>query len=86
MAALTHECSVFNHTQAQYAKFTLLESVRNRWSIEGCFFIRETQQHEGAHNYHGNGACSVATLRTAAFNLLPNSCLNFEFALNMDRC
>jgi predicted transposase YbfD/YdcC len=49
---------------------TLLQLVRDRWSIEGWHWIRDTQLHEDAHRYRGNGAGVMATLRTAALNLL----------------
>jgi hypothetical protein len=48
----------------------LLQLVRDRWSIEGWHWIRDTQLHEDAHRYLGNGAGAMATLRTAAMNLL----------------
>ena len=48
----------------------LLQLVRDRWSIEGWHWIRDTQLHEDAHLYRGNGAAAMATLRTAALNLL----------------
>ena len=48
----------------------LLQRVRDRWSIEGWQWIRDTQLHEDAHRYRGNGAGAMATLRTAALNLL----------------
>jgi len=48
----------------------LLQLVRDRWSIEGWHWIRDTQFHEDAHRYRGNGAGAMATLRTAALNLL----------------
>ncbi|WP_295536686.1 ISAs1 family transposase [Synechococcus sp. UW140] len=48
----------------------LLRLVRDRWSIEGWHWIRDTQLHEDAHRYRGNGAGVMATLRTAAMNLL----------------
>ena len=44
----------------------LLQLVRDRWSIEGWHWIRDTQLHEDAHRYRGNGAGGMATLRTAA--------------------
>jgi len=44
--------------------------VRYRWIIEGWHWIRDTQLHEDAHRYRGNGAGAMATLRTAALNLL----------------
>ena len=48
----------------------LLQLVRDRWSIECWHWIRDTQLHEDAHRYRGNGAGVMATLRTAALNLL----------------
>ncbi len=48
----------------------LLRLVRDRWNIEGWHWIRDTQLHEDAHRYRGNGAGVMATLRTAALNLL----------------
>ena len=48
----------------------LLQLVRDRWSIEGWHWITGTQLHEDAHRYRGNGAGALATLRTAALNLL----------------
>ena len=48
----------------------LLQLVRDRWSIEGWHWIRDTQLHEDAQRYRGNGTGVMATLRTAAMNLL----------------
>ena len=48
----------------------LLPLVRDRWSIEGWHWIRDTQLHEDANRYRGNGAGAMASLRTAALNLL----------------
>ena len=48
----------------------LLQLARDRWSIEGWHWIRDTQLHEDAHRYRGNGASVMATLRTAELNLL----------------
>ena len=48
----------------------LLQLVRDRWSIESWHWIRDTQLHEDAHRYQGNGAGALATLRTTALNLL----------------
>jgi hypothetical protein len=48
----------------------LLQHVRDRWIIEGWHWIRDTQLHEDAHRHRGNGAGAMATLRTAALNLL----------------
>jgi antitoxin (DNA-binding transcriptional repressor) of toxin-antitoxin stability system len=48
----------------------LLRLVRDRWSLEGWHWIRETQLHEDAHRYRGNGAGALANLRKAALNLL----------------
>ena len=47
----------------------LLRLVRERWSIEGWHWICDTQLHEDAHRYRGNGAGVMARLRTAALNL-----------------
>ena len=44
--------------------------VRDRWSIECWHWIRDSQLHEDAHRYRGNGAGALASLRTAALNLL----------------
>jgi hypothetical protein len=44
--------------------------VRDRWSIEGWHWIRDTQLHGDAHRYRGNGAGVMVTRRTAALNLL----------------
>jgi hypothetical protein len=48
----------------------LLQLVRDRWSIEGWHWIRDTQLQEDAHRCRGNGAGALASLRTAALNLL----------------
>jgi hypothetical protein len=48
----------------------LLQLVRDRWSIEGWHWIRDTQLHEESHCYRGNGAGTMASLRTTALNLL----------------
>jgi hypothetical protein len=47
-----------------------LQLVRDRWSSECWHWIRDTQLHEDAHLYQANGAGALASLRTAAFNLL----------------
>ncbi len=44
--------------------------MREHWSIEGWRWIRDTQLHEDSHRYRSNGAGAIATLRTAAMNLL----------------
>ena len=44
--------------------------MRDRWSIEGWHWIRDAKLLENAHHYRGNGAGAMATLRTAALNLL----------------
>jgi hypothetical protein len=44
--------------------------VLDRWSIESWHWIRDTQLQEDAHRYWGNGAGAMATLRTAALNLV----------------
>jgi hypothetical protein len=49
---------------------TLLQLICNPWSIEGWHRIRDTQLHEDAHHYRGNGASAMARLRTAAMSLL----------------
>jgi hypothetical protein len=48
----------------------LLQLVRDCWSLESWHWIRDTQLHEDDHRYRGNGAGAMATLRTAALNLL----------------
>ncbi len=48
----------------------MLQLVRERWSLESWHWIRDTQLHEDDHRYRGNGAGAMATLRTAALNLL----------------
>ena len=48
----------------------LLQLVRDRWSIECCHWIRDTQLHEVAHRYRGNGEGAMVKLQTAALNLL----------------
>lgn len=47
-----------------------LQLLQDRWSMECCQLIRETQLHEDAHRYRGNGAGVMATLHKAALNLL----------------
>jgi len=49
---------------------SLLQLLRDRWSMECWHWIRDTQLHEDAHRYRGNGAGALASLRTAALNLL----------------
>jgi hypothetical protein len=48
----------------------LLQLVKDRWSIEGWHWIRDTQLKEDAHRYRGNGAGVMGCLRTVALNLL----------------
>jgi predicted transposase YbfD/YdcC len=49
----------------------LLRLIRQRWSIENEWhWARDAQLGEDAHRYRGNGAGVMATLRTAAMNLL----------------
>jgi predicted transposase YbfD/YdcC len=48
----------------------LLQLVRDLWSLECWHWIRDTQLHEDANRYRGNGAGAMASLRTAALNLL----------------
>ena len=57
-------------TSLHTAPEALLRQVRDRWSIESWHWIRDTQLHEDAHRCRGNGAGTMATLRTAALNLL----------------
>ena len=47
----------------------LLRQVYDR-SIEGWHWIRDTHLDEDTHRYRGNGTGAMATLRTAALNLL----------------
>ncbi|EAQ75950.1 MULTISPECIES: hypothetical protein [unclassified Synechococcus] len=49
---------------------TLLQLVRDRWSIENWHFFRNTQLHESAHGYQDNGACAMTTQKTGTQNLL----------------
>jgi len=48
----------------------MLKLVRERWTVESCHWIRDTQLREGDHRYRGNGTGVMAALRTAALNLL----------------
>ena len=48
----------------------MLRLIRELWSIESLHWIRDTQLHEDKHRYRRNGAGVLATLRTAALNLL----------------
>ena len=48
----------------------LLRLVRDRWSLECWHWIRDNQLQEDAHRYGGNGAGALASLQTAALNLL----------------
>jgi hypothetical protein len=48
----------------------MLRLVRDRWSIEGWHWIRDTQLLEDAHRYRGNGSGVLGSLRTVALNLL----------------
>jgi predicted transposase YbfD/YdcC len=69
-AAGTRDSKPFqaNHvflTSLRTSPEALLQLVRDRWSIEGLHWIRDTQLHEDAHRYRGNGAGVMATLRTA---------------------
>jgi hypothetical protein len=57
-------------TSLRTAPEALLRLIRERWSIESWHWIRDTQLHEDRHRYRGNGAGVLATLRTAALNLL----------------
>jgi hypothetical protein len=44
----------------------LLKLPRDRWSIEGWHWIRDTQLHADAHRCRGNVACAMGSLRPAA--------------------
>jgi hypothetical protein len=57
-------------TSLRATPVALLQLVRDRCSIEGWHWILDTQLHEDAHRFRGNGAGAMATLRTAALNLL----------------
>jgi len=48
----------------------LLRLIRESWSIESWHWIRDTKLHEDKHRYRGNGAGVLATMCTAALNLL----------------
>ena len=48
----------------------VLQLVRERWTLESWPWIRDTQLREAHHRYRGNGAGVMATLSTAAVNLL----------------
>jgi hypothetical protein len=58
------------HHQPAHRPEALLRLIRVRWSIESWHLIRDTQLHEDKHRYRDNGAGVLATLRTAALNLL----------------
>jgi hypothetical protein len=47
----------------------MLQLVRGGWSIEGWHWICDTQWHEDAHRYRGNGSVVRPKLPTAVFNL-----------------
>lgn len=55
-------------TSLQTTPKALLQLVRDRWSLKGWHWIRDTQFHEDAHRSRGDGA--MASLRTAALILL----------------
>ncbi len=49
----------------------MLQHIRDRWSIEKSWhWVRDVPLREDAHRYRGNGAGVMATLGTAALNLL----------------
>jgi hypothetical protein len=48
----------------------LLRLLRESWSQESCYWIRDSQLREDDYRYCGNGPGGMATLRTAALNLL----------------
>jgi hypothetical protein len=71
----THLYRSFRHTSRcdtslRTTPEALPQLVRERWSIEGWHWIRDTQLHEDSHRYRGNGAGVMAMLRTAALNML----------------
>ena len=66
---LFQACHVFL-TSLRTTPEALLQLVRERWSLESWHWIRDTQLREDDHRYRGNGAGVMATLRTAALNLL----------------
>jgi len=47
-----------------------MRQMRDRCCLKGWHWIRDTTLHEDANRYRGNGAGALATLRTAALNLL----------------
>jgi hypothetical protein len=49
---------------------TLLQLLRDSWSIVCWHWIFDAQLHDDTHRYRGNGAWGLATLLTAAMNLL----------------
>ena len=67
---MVHQAHLSVQTSLRTTPEALLQLVRDRWSIECWHWIRDTQLHEDAHRCRGNGAGAMATLRTAALNLL----------------
>ena len=64
-AARTREGKAFYATHAIITSLcstleALLQLVRDRWTIECWHLIRDTQLHEDAHRYRGNGAGAMA--------------------------
>jgi hypothetical protein len=57
-------------TSLRIIQESLLQLVRECSEIEGWHWILDTQLHEDTHWYGGNAAGGMATLRTAALNLL----------------
>ena len=57
-------------TSLRATQEAVLQLVRERLVIEGWHWILDTQLHEDPHWYGGNAAGAMATLRTAALNLL----------------
>jgi hypothetical protein len=49
---------------------SILQLVRGRWCMESWHWIFNTQLHEDKHRFRGDGAGVMATLPTAALNLL----------------
>lgn len=72
-AAATRDGQLFRATQVFLTSLrstpeALLQLVRNRWSLAGWHWIRDTQLHADAHRYQGNGAGGMASLGNVAMN------------------
>ena len=71
MATVSHDDKPFQATHLFLTSLrttpdALPQLLRDRWSIEGWHWIRDTQFHEDAPRYRGNGAGAMATPQTAA--------------------